>query len=280
MEQFTFEIDWDYGQQRGMYDLVDDPEAEEYYNETDEEEAEVAEEEVDEPEAVPAEKPAQGKQKDKAPAKTEEIVPEAKEKKETKGSKGKSKAKGKGKGSGKKKTARKEPKVTRIPRARKKAVEDDDENSEDDIESEENEISESNVSESSDNYSESESGSGSESNSGSESDNYSAKPRMPKPYYQNNPFGFSPENFSPKELKNKLMERKDPDNEKAPHKPWWSDEQFPPKPLLNLSVSDPLVDLKQDDNKGEDANLHLIHEFENEEIERAKEYEQRAQLWD
>jgi len=37
-----------------------------------------------------------------------------------------------------------------------------------------------------------------------------------------------------------------------------------------------LTDLKQDTNKGEDPNLHIIHEFEPEEIERAKEYEQRA----
>ena len=41
-----------------------------------------------------------------------------------------------------------------------------------------------------------------------------------------------------------------------------------------------LTDLKQETNKGEDPNLHIIHEFEPEEIERAKEYEQRAQLWD
>ena len=79
------------------------------------------------------------------------------------------------------------------------------------------------------------------------------------------------------------MERKsesDPDNEKS-RKPWWSDEQFPPKPLLNLSLLEqPLIDLKQETNKGEDANLHLITEFENDEIERAKEYEQRAQMWD
>ena len=41
-----------------------------------------------------------------------------------------------------------------------------------------------------------------------------------------------------------------------------------------------MTDLKQETNKGEDPNLHIIHEFEPEEIERAKEYEQRAQLWD
>lgn len=60
------------------------------------------------------------------------------------------------------------------------------------------------------------------------------------------------------------------------------DALLPPKPLLNLSVTESLMDLKQDQpaNKGEDANLHLIHEFETEEIQRAKEYEHRAQMWD
>ena len=33
-------------------------------------------------------------------------------------------------------------------------------------------------------------------------------------------------------------------------------------------------------NNGEEENLHLVREFEDEEIERAKEYEHRAQMWD
>ena len=46
-QQFTFEIDWDYGQTRGLYDFADDPiVSDEYYNESDGEEAVDDEEEV------------------------------------------------------------------------------------------------------------------------------------------------------------------------------------------------------------------------------------------
>ena len=60
-----------------------------------------------------------------------------------------------------------------------------------------------------------------------------------------------------------------------PRTSWKIEEQYKPSPLLSLAA-DVLTDLKQDTNKGEDPNLHIIHEFEPEEIERAKEYEQRA----
>ena len=74
-QQFTFEIDWDFGQQRGMYDFAVDPASESYYNETDDEEVEVAEEDAQEPETAQTEKPAQGQQKDIVPVKTKETVP-------------------------------------------------------------------------------------------------------------------------------------------------------------------------------------------------------------
>ena len=68
-----------------------------------------------------------------------------------------------------------------------------------------------------------------------------------------------------------------PKDPKEPRNVWWSGEQFPPKPILNLATAEPLIDLKQEtSNKGEDPNLHLVHDFETEEIERAKEYEHRA----
>ena len=101
----------------------------------------------------------------------------------------------------------------------------------------------------------------------------------PKPFHQSNPLGFTPDNFSPAELKRKMQERKVDTEQDLPRGRWWDDAQQPQTPLLSLAT-DILTDLKQETNKGDEQNLHIVHEFELEEIERAKEYEQRAQLWD
>ena len=208
-----------------------------------------------------------------------EMPPEVK--KEPKASDSKKPAeKGKAAAKAKAPSKKKEPTVTRIPRkkggnkkggkkkgkghGKKKNDESENEASDsDDYSSSEAESSSADYSSS---YSESDSGSDSQ---------YKKKRHAPRPFYHNDPLGNTPENSSPQELEQHALERRTDAGQSLPLTPRLGNEQWQPSPLLSLAA-DVLTDLKQDTNKGEDPNLHIIHEFEPEEIERAKEYEQRA----